>query len=155
MTHLRYADDAIRAEIFAVEARRRDALMTGDLAALDDLYDESLVHIHAPGLTHTKAQLMEHVATNQAYLDMHRGELTIRVVGDVAVVTGRLENRLRTKEGGERTLGGPVTQVLRRCDDGAWRFISFQMTPDGEREWPALASEVAADQTTHTAKDSA
>ncbi|PUB32295.1 ketosteroid isomerase-like protein [Promicromonospora sp. AC04] len=135
------ADDATRAEILAVEERRRQALIAGDLPALDDLYDESLVHIHAPGLVHTKAQLLEHVTTHQAYLDMTRGELTIRLVGDVAVITGRLVNRLRTHDGGERVLGGVATQVLRRCEDGAWRFISFQMTPDGEREWPALPSE--------------
>ncbi|PWJ26825.1 ketosteroid isomerase-like protein [Branchiibius hedensis] len=153
MTRVQYADEQVRDEILAVEERRRKALMSNDIAALDDLYDDSLVHIHAPGLIHNKAQLMEHVATNQAYLDMHRGPLTIRVVGDVAVVTGRLVNRLRTKEGGERSLGGPVTQVLRRCHDGAWRFLSFQMTPDGEREWPALASERADDE--NPAKESA
>lgn len=83
------ADQATRAEVLAVEERRRQALITGDLAALDDLYDESLVHIHAPGLTHTKALLLEHVATTAAYLDMTRGELNIRVIGDVAIITGR------------------------------------------------------------------
>jgi ketosteroid isomerase-like protein len=129
------------AGILAAEERRRRALIDGDLAALDDLFDASLVHIHAPGVVHDKAQLLEHVATNQAYLDIVRGELTVRVFGDVAVVTGPITNRLRTRDGGERTLDGVVTQVLRRCDDGAWRFVSFQMTPLGERAWPALPSE--------------
>jgi len=138
------ADAATRVELLAVEERRRRALLDGDVPALDDLYDESLVHVHAPGLTHTKAQLLEHVATRHAYLDMARGELVIRLVGDVAIMTGTLVNRLRTAEGGERTLGGVVTQVLRRCDDGRWRFVSFQMTPDGELMWPALPSELAA-----------
>jgi ketosteroid isomerase-like protein len=142
------ADTATRAKLLAVEERRRQALMAGDLVALDDLFDETLVHIHAPGLTHSKGQLMEHVATNQAYLDVTRGELNIRVVGDVAIMTGSLTNRLRTREGGERTLGGVATQVLRRCDDGSWRFISFQMTPNGKREWPALPSELQAATTT-------
>ena len=152
------ADAATRAEVLAVEERRRVALIENDLEALDALFDDSLVHIHAPGLTHSKAQLMEHVATRHAYLDLERGELNVRVVGDVAVVTGPLVNRLRTAEGGERVLGGVATQVLHRSDDGAWRFVSFQMTPDGEQEWPALPSELAAqDQTmteTETVKDS-
>ncbi|WP_419702893.1 nuclear transport factor 2 family protein [Promicromonospora sp. NFX87] len=135
------ADAATRAELLAVEERRRQALIDVDLPALDDLYDDSLVHIHAPGLTHTKAQLLEHVETHRAYLDMVRGELSVRLVGNVAVITGRLTNRMRAPGGGERVLGGVATQVLCRCADGAWRFISFQMTPDGEQVWPALPSQ--------------
>ncbi|MFF2329546.1 MULTISPECIES: YybH family protein [unclassified Streptomyces] len=146
------ADAATRAELLALEERRRAALVAVDLPALEDMFDESLVHIHAPGLTHSKAQLLEHVATRQAYLDSARGELRIRIVGDVAVMTGRLTNRLRSPEGGERVLGGVVTQVVRRCEDGAWRFLSFQMTPDGEHVWPAMPSELEAQAET-TGKD--
>jgi len=145
MSPVERADETLRAALLAVEEERRRALLAVDLAALDDLYDEALLHIHAPGITHTKAQLLEHVATRQAYLDMTRGELDIRVVGDVAVITGPLHNRLRTAEGGERTVSGAVTQVLRLCDDGRWRFVSFQMTPYGEQAWPALPSEAPAE----------
>jgi len=144
MTEITVADDATRAEVLAVEERRRRALLDADTDALDDLFVESLVHIHAPGLVHTKTQLLEHVATRQAYLDIRRGELTVRVVGDVAVVTGRIVNRMRAPDGGERVLAGVVTQVLVRDRDGTWRFMSFQMTPDGEQVWGALPSEHAA-----------
>ena len=143
---VRAPDPATRAELLAVEARRREALLAVDIPALDELYDDSLVHIHAPGLVHTKAQLLEHVAVRQAYLDMTRGELNIRLVGDVAIMTGRLVNRLRGPDGEERLLGGPVTQVLRRDTNGRWRFLSFQMTPDGEQVWGALPSETDDDQ---------
>ncbi|AEN13312.1 MULTISPECIES: nuclear transport factor 2 family protein [unclassified Streptomyces] len=146
------ADAATRAELTALDERRRAALVAVDLPALDAMFDDSLVHVHAPGLTHSKAQLLEHVATRRAYLDSTRGELSIRLVGDVAVMTGRLTNRLRSPEGGERVLGGVVTQVLRRCDDGEWRFLSFQMTPDGEHVWPAMPSELEAQDET-TGKD--
>lgn len=141
MTKMESADDATRAQLLAVEERRQAALLAVDLPALEDLYDDSIVHIHAPGLTHDKSQLLEHIATRQAYLDMRRGPLTMRVVGDVAIVTGRLINRLRNPEGGDRTVSGMVTQVLRRCDDAEWRYVSFQMTPDGEHVWPELDSE--------------
>lgn len=135
------ADDATRAEILAVEQQRQQALLAVDLETLRDLYDDSLVHTHAPGLTHNKDQLLEHVATRQAYLDMSRGELAIRLIGSVAIVTGRLTNRLRSPDGGERVVGGQVIQVLRRCEDGRWRFVSFQMTPDGEHVWAPTAAE--------------
>ena len=135
------ADDATRAEILAVEQRRQRALLDVDLETLADLYDDSLVHTHAPGLTHDKQQLLEHVRTRQAYRDMHRGDLLIRVIGDVAIVTGRLVNRLGSPDGSDRIVGGQVIQVLRRCEDGAWRFVSFQMTPDGEHVWTPTAAE--------------
>ncbi|MFF1871187.1 nuclear transport factor 2 family protein [Streptomyces sp. CB03911] len=139
-----YADDRTRAEILAVEEQRRAALLAVDVPALDDLFDTSLVHTHAPGVTHDKAQLLEHVATRQAYLDITRGSLVIRLIGDVAVMTGRILNRLDSPDGTERVVRGQVIQVLRRCEDGAWRFVSFQMTPDGEHVWPATDAEKAA-----------
>jgi ketosteroid isomerase-like protein len=142
MTIVEIADEATRAEVLAVEQRRQEALLAVDVDTLSDLYDDSIVHIHAPGLTHNKRQLLEHVATRQAYLAMTRGELTVRIIGDVAVLTGRLINQLRSPNGPDRTVGGMVTQVLRRCDDGRWRFVNFQMTPDGEHVWPATPSEL-------------
>jgi ketosteroid isomerase-like protein len=145
MTNIDEPDAETRAEILAVEAQRQQALLDVDLVTLDAIYDETLVHIHAPGVAHTKAQLLEHVATRQAYLDMERGELTIRLVGDVAIMTGRLTNRLGSEDGTERVVGGMVTQVLRRCEDGKWRFVSFQMTPDGAQAWGSLPSEDSED----------
>jgi ketosteroid isomerase-like protein len=138
------ADEATRAEILAVEERRQRALLDVDLAVLDDLYDDSLVHTHAPGLTHGKAQLLEHVASRAPYRGASRGPLTIRLIGDVAIVTGRLTNRLGSPDGSERTVAGQVIQVLRRCEDGRWRFVSFQMTPDGAHVWTPTEAEAAS-----------
>ena len=135
------ADDATRTALLAVEDRRIRALLAADIPALDDLFDDSLVHTHAPAVTHDKSQLLEHVATRQAYVGIERGELLVRVLGDVAIMTGRITNTLRNPDGSQRVLGGQVIQVLRRCPDGAWRFVSFQLTPDGEQVWSALPSE--------------
>jgi ketosteroid isomerase-like protein len=137
------ADDETRAAILEVEARRQQALLDVDLETLADLYDDALIHTHAPGLTHTKAQLLEHVGSRAPYKGATRGELTIRVIGDVAIMTGRLVNRLGSPDGSERIVAGQVIQVLRRCEDGAWRFVSFQMTPDGEHVWKPTAEEQA------------
>lgn len=139
-------DAATRAAILAVEQRRQQALIEGDVDGLAAIPDDALVHIHAPGLTHTKAQLLEHVSTRRAYLGMERGELLIRLAGrDVAIMTGRLVNRLATPDGGERVLAGAVTQVLGRDDGGTWRFLSFQFTPEGEQMWGKLPSEQTAE----------
>jgi len=146
MTGVTTADAATAEALRAVEERRLQALFDGDLETLDELFDETLVHIHAPGLVHSKTQLLEHVATRRPYLGTKRGDLAIRMIGDIAVMTGGLENRLRTKEGGERTLGGVATQVLVRAADATygWRFLLFQLTPTAEQAWGALPSEQKA-----------
>ncbi|HRN28532.1 MAG TPA: nuclear transport factor 2 family protein [Terrimesophilobacter sp.] len=131
----------VRQELLEVEARRCRALVDVDVAELESLLDDDLVHIHAPGVVHSKSQLLEHLETRRAYLSVDRGELTIRLVGDVAIMTGTLTNRLRNPDGGERTLHGVATQVLKRHSDGRWRFVSFQLTPTAEQVWPALPSE--------------
>ncbi|WP_189077540.1 YybH family protein [Mangrovihabitans endophyticus] len=138
---VRWPDPRTAAQVHAVERRRQRALIDVDLNVLDELFDDTLVHIHAPGLIHGKRQLLEHTATRRAYLDITRGDLVIRLIGEVAVVTGPITNRLRTADGGERTLAGVATQVLRHAEPGGWRFVSFQMTPYGEQAWPALPSE--------------
>lgn len=141
MSEVTQADAVLTALVHDLEQRRHRALIAVDIDALDEMFDEHLVHIHAPGLTHDKAQLLEHVATRRPYLETTRGELSIRVVGDVLIVTGPLTNRLRSPEGGERTIAGVVTQVLRSDGAGLWRYLSFQMTPTGEHVWPTLPGE--------------
>lgn len=142
-----------REAVLAAEDARQQALLRLDLDALDALTEDSLVHIHAPGLVHGKAQLLEHVATRQAYLGMRRRDLNVRLFGDTAVLTGELVNTLRSPDGGERTLAGVVTQVLHRGEDGAWRFVSFQMTPYGEHVW--AATEAEQEQITRRAEETA
>jgi ketosteroid isomerase-like protein len=126
-------DERVTAELHAVERRRQRALLEVDLDALDELLDDTLVYTHAHGITHTKAQLLEHTANRRPYLDITRGELLIRVFGDVAVITGPLTNLVRKPDGGERTLAGVAIQVLRRDDHNRWRFVSSQTTPYAEQ----------------------
>jgi ketosteroid isomerase-like protein len=141
MSAVATADAQTRGELLALEERRQNALIDGDLATLDEIFDDALVHIHAPGLVHTKALLMEHVGTRRAYLDIVRGELSIRVIGDVAIMVGSITNMLKNPDGSMREQRGQVTQVVRRGDDGVWRFVNFQLTPIGEEVWGKLPSE--------------
>ncbi len=138
------ASGGVRDAVLAAETARQAALIAKDVAVLDALFDDALVHVHAPGEVHTKALLLEHVATRGVYLEITRGELLVRLIGDdAAVVTGSITNRMRAPGGGERTLSGEVTQVLRRSGDGSWKFVSFQMTPYGDKVWGRLPSQGA------------
>jgi|GEM_PF-737515 len=119
---------AIAAELIAVEDRRRLAVVAVDLAELDAIFADDLVHIHSTGLTQDKQALLAHIERKRGFLQVERGQLDIRVHGDIAVLTGPVRNRMRTADGGETVLEGVVTQLLRR-DKRGWRFIHFQLTP--------------------------
>ncbi|MGK0715239.1 YybH family protein [Leucobacter sp. W1153] len=141
MSEVTKATGALREEILAAESARQVALIAKDIDALDALFDESLVHVHAPGEVHTKPLLLEHVATRGVYLEITRGDLLVRTIGEVAIVTGSITNRMKAPGGGERTLSGEVTQVLRQTSTGDWKFISFHMTPYGDKVWGKLPSQ--------------
>ncbi|MET8468666.1 nuclear transport factor 2 family protein [Streptomyces sp. NPDC006422] len=136
LPHIHPPDPPTLAALHAVERRRQRALVDADLGALDEIFDDTLVYMHAHGITHTKAQLLAHTADRRPYLAVSRGELLVRLAGDVAVMTGPLTNRLRTPDGGTRTLAGVATQILHRGrgDAARWRFISFQMTPFADQK---------------------
>jgi ketosteroid isomerase-like protein len=125
------SNDAEIAAVLATEDRRRAALVELDLATLDHLFADDLVHIHSTGLRHGKPALLAHIERRRAFLAITRGRLDVRIEGDLAVVVGPIANRMRTEEGGETMLLGIATQVLRR-EPAGWRFIGFQLTPDLE-----------------------
>lgn len=128
-----HVNDAAAAELTAIEDRRRRALVAVDLAELDALFADDLVHVHSTGLTQDKPALLAHIDRKRGFLAVERGELDVRVYGDIAVVVGPVRNHMRTPEGGETVLEGVVTQVLRR-DEHGWRFVHFQLTPDLTQE---------------------
>lgn len=145
MTGVVPATAEVRTAALALEAERRRALIEGDLPALDAIFDDALVHIHAPGLVHDKHLLLEHVGLRRAYLEIERGELSIRQIGDVAIMVGPIHNVLRNPDGSSRDQHGTVTQVIRRGEDGRWRFVNFQLTPAGDEVWGKLPSQDAQD----------
>jgi hypothetical protein len=118
--------------ILEAEQRRQRALVAVDLAELDRLFADDIIHIHSTGLVHNKSQLLEHIERKRGFISVQRGPLDVRVENNIGIVTGPITNRMRAKNGdGEIVLEGFVTQILRRTDDG-WRFINFQLTPQRE-----------------------
>jgi ketosteroid isomerase-like protein len=117
-----------RSLILEAEVRRRAALVAVDIAALDALFSDELVHVHSTGTVHDKKALLAHIGKNRAFTAIERGPLNVQLYGEVAVMTGPMTNYMRRQDGTERVLNGMVTQVLKR-EAGAWRFTNFQLTP--------------------------
>jgi len=90
-------DQAAIAEIRAVEEDRSRALLAGDWAGLANLLAEDLVHFHANGVMDGKQSYIESVSTKLDFLNIERPSLSIRIHGDVAIVTGPLNQTVRIK----------------------------------------------------------
>ena len=121
-------DNDVTAEIKSLEARRIQALLANDADKLSALIADDLVHVHATGKVENKPEYMEGVRTRLEFLKIERVDLKVRAVGDVAILTGPLnqEVRLRTT-GNVLNLMAVATQVwVKRA--GGWVQSSFQAT---------------------------
>lgn len=117
-------EDDIQA-VLACERRRGEALVRRDARELDALFADELVHIHATGDVMDKAQLLHYVLQVLQFLSLERGELRVRVHGDVAIMTGRMQSRMQRVGKPEPVASDAwATQVWLRTPLG-WRLASF------------------------------
>jgi len=116
------ADQKAVAEL---EARRAAAIAGGDFDALASVLADDYLHVYGGGTTGGRDHYIAQVKA--APRVPTRGPLTVRVYGDVAVMSGNLLNRIRYPDQPERVLDTFVTQVARKVD-GQWKFVSFQIT---------------------------
>jgi hypothetical protein len=122
------ASTEARGQIVALEQQRCEAIGTGDGKTLSELLDEAYVHVHGTGKVDTKAGFIANILAHPRRTE--RGELTVRLYGDIAVVTGEQFNYMQTDQSKAPTkTSNYVTQVLRRTGR-QWRYVSFQLTPE-------------------------
>lgn len=116
-------------EVLEAEQARQHALVRKDLAALEWLLADDLVHVHSSGQVHTKPEFIAHLDRMGGFRSIERGPLDIRVEGDIAIVTGTSINGVRRLDTGEDVrLEGFATQILRRGPRG-WQIVLSQLTP--------------------------
>jgi ketosteroid isomerase-like protein len=121
-----HAADA-RASILLTEQQRCDAISSGDVLALGRLLAEDYVHVHGTAKIDDKAGFIDNVKQHPRRTE--RGELTVRLYGDIAVMTGKQFNYALGPDGkSTMKTENVVSQVLHRAP-GGWQFVSFQLTP--------------------------
>lgn len=73
------------------EEQRRQAMLGGNIAALDGLLSEGLVYVHSTGGGDTKTTYLDKLASgNLKYLSLSFEDLQVHGAGPVQVVTGRM-----------------------------------------------------------------
>lgn len=119
-------DEALDREVLEAEDARCKATRDGNLSALKQVLHESYTHVTGTGNVMNRQQYLDWVSATPRRHERH--ELSVRRFGDTAVLVGGLTNYLTEAGGGTRVIEAMVTQVAQR-QDGAWRFVAFQITP--------------------------
>jgi len=71
-----------------------------DCAALDRIIADDWVCIDGSGLLITKSELLTRVASSASFLDPYKfDEITLRIFGETAIVTGRLSGQMQDSDG--------------------------------------------------------
>ncbi|WP_206243810.1 nuclear transport factor 2 family protein [Novosphingobium terrae] len=111
--------------VLQAEKDRIAALLSKNVGGVKALLDESLVHVHTTGRLEDYYSYLAGVSGNLEFLEISRGDLTVRFFGDAAVMTGPLDQRIRIlANGGEMDLTSFATQVWVQAGTG-WKLASF------------------------------
>jgi hypothetical protein len=115
--------------ILASERQRCDAMIAGDLAALDASLATELQFHHATGTVDDKAAFLAKMAAGRIfYTALAWSEERVSSLGpDNALLTGRMTTDVRV-EGVEKRLNNRVMTVWTQ-QAGDWRLLAFQSTP--------------------------
>lgn len=114
-------------EINAAEDLRYAAQISGDIPALERMFDEELVYAHSTGALDGKSGFIESIKSGRVkYRSMERHDTQIRIFGALGILTGRSKF--------EVSVNG-IESVVRLSFHSIWEkrlsgfhFISWQAT---------------------------
>jgi ketosteroid isomerase-like protein len=115
-------------DILALEARRSEALVAGDVATLDALTAEDYTHVETGGGVRDKTGFLAILSRpGMRFTSWVIEENTVRIYGDTAVVTGRYHNTVRTPAGDQPPKQARHIRVYVRRE-GRWQNVAHQAT---------------------------
>jgi ketosteroid isomerase-like protein len=87
-------------EILALEDKRFGAMIARDFKALEAMLHGDLLYTHSSGVTDTKATWLQSMQSGKTkYKSVNCTDRKVRVIGDVALVTGRAAIRATCRLG--------------------------------------------------------
>ncbi len=114
-------------EVRQREARRFEAVVRGDVAALDEILSDDLTYTHATGVHESKAEFLAKLKSGQLkYESLTPEDMLVRVYGTTGVVTGVASVKVHVQ-------GQLLTFQLRFTDvyvkkDNRWQMVAWQAT---------------------------
>jgi hypothetical protein len=116
------ADDALKAE-----DSRYAAQASNDFDSMQRLYGDDLVYVHSTGAVDDKASYIERQRSGLHYRAMRRSNVTVRVYGCLAIITGNGSFDV-TQKGQDSTVQLLFHSIwVKRGSDV--QFVSWESTP--------------------------
>jgi hypothetical protein len=111
-----------------VDARRRQAMIDGDVAALREIFADGLRYGHANGEVHPKEELLGLLGSGRIdYRAIRVEEIETRELAGALVVTGKQTVDVRT--GGRDVSSPSVFTAVYARERAAWRLVAYQSAP--------------------------
>lgn len=123
------ASGPAEAAIRALEVEGRKAAMSGDPESHDRLLAADWTNINSNGTVTTKSQLLALLKSSPfTFLSIEDEDVSVRIYGGTAVVTGRSARKRAGASGESVTQSVRFTRVYAERD-GRWQVVSAQTTP--------------------------
>jgi ketosteroid isomerase-like protein len=120
----------VKAEILELENRRYQAMLDRDVELLAQLCSDDLIYTHSNATRDTKGSYLAKVEAGFfVYKKIDHPVETVIVRKDSAVVTGQMRAQV-VNDGVEKTLDNACVAVWAKDEDGTWRFVAYQPTPN-------------------------
>jgi len=113
------SDAGVVTQLATLEFERCRAISEQDWPALERLLAEDMTHTHMTGRVEDKPTFMDGIKGRPRLVE--RGEIKIRVYGNIAVMNGRQFNTTS-----DRRMEMEVLQVWRRRNGVDWQEVAFQ-----------------------------
>ena len=98
-----------------------------DCATLDRIIADDWVCIDGAGLVITKSELLTRVASSPRFLDPYKfDEITLRIFGEVAILTGRLSGHMQDSDGSHDIDQRYMRVYVKRNE--RWQAVATQVT---------------------------
>lgn len=114
--------------VIDAERRRGEALVDRDFASLRAMISRDVTHTHTRGVTDDFESYFRFIEEDLAFLEVTRGPLSVRLFGDIAVMSGEMSNLVLPRGRTEPILSRSQVLQLWAWRDGRWMQEAFQST---------------------------
>jgi len=121
------SSNGVEQAVLKLEQQWEDALLKSDVAALEKIYDDSLIYTHSNGSVDNKSTYVGKIKSGATkYQSMKRDDIKVSVYGNTAVVTCHWDVHVLAGENKIDTNARYLHAYVKQKD--GWKLVAHQAT---------------------------
>src|SRR5262245_18425569 len=121
------ASNSVEQAMLKLEQEWEDALLKSDVAAIERIYDDSLIYTHSSGAVDNKSVYVGNIKSGVTkYESMKRDDIKVNLYDDTALVTCHWEVHVLNR-GNKLDINARYIHVYVKKKDG-WKMVAHQST---------------------------